>query len=119
MPQFRVMVVLHGSEPMRMTSLAAKVGSLPSTFSRTIDRMVDGGWVQRQQSPGSRREVLIELTPHGRQLVNHVTDRRRQRIRQILAEMTSDERAAVSDALAKFATAAHEDPAQSLLVLGI
>ena len=59
-------------------ALAARVGAVPSTFSRTIDRMADSGWVQRNKFPKAGREVLIDLTAHGQQLVSHGTERRRR-----------------------------------------
>ncbi|CAN5324816.1 MarR family transcriptional regulator [soil metagenome] len=119
LPQFRVMVILASSEPMRMGTLAARAHSNISTFSRSLDRMVAGGWVRRSGSPDSRREVLIELTPHGKQLVAHVTDRRREEIAKILSRLSVRDQKAVGAALSLFAAAAGEPPAEDLLVLGL
>lgn len=119
LPQFRVLVVLATSEPLRMGALADRLGVLPSTFSRSIDRMVMGGWVQRATSPDSRREVLIELTSAGRTLVDDVTGRRRRDIALILSRMTRDEQDAVRYAFEAFAEAAGEAAAEDLLILGI
>lgn len=119
LPQFRVMVVLAGSGPMRMGALAQRVGAVPSTFSRSIDRMETGGWVRREHSPDSRREILIHLTPHGDQLVAHVTDRRRSEITEILAQLKPEDRQAVGRAFALFAAAAGEPLPEDLIVLGL
>lgn len=119
LPQFRVLVVLSSAGPTRMSTLADRLGANPSTFSRSIDRMVAGGWVERGPSPESRREVLITLTPGGRDLVAEVTDRRRRGIAAILSTMTADQQTAVRDALQLFADAAGETPASDLLTLGI
>jgi len=117
--QFRVMVILSSSQPLRMGALAARAHSVPSTFSRSIDRMVTGGWVRRVQSPDSRREVLIELTPRGMQLVAQVTDRRRTEIARILDRMAPEDQARVGVAFALFAAAAGEPPFEDLLILGL
>jgi DNA-binding MarR family transcriptional regulator len=119
LPQFRVMVILATAGPLRMGVLAARANTLPSTFSRSIDRMVNGDWVQRSVSPDSRREVLIELTPRGHHLVAHVTERRRNEIAQILGRLAPDDRRAVGEAFAAFAHAAGEPPVEDLLTLGI
>ena len=119
LPQFRVMVILASSGPLRMGVLAARAHTVPSTFSRTIDRMVAGGWVQRRESPDSRREVLIELTTPGRYLVEQVTERRRNEITAIMRRLSPSDRAAVGAAFELFAKAAGEPPAEDLLMLGL
>ncbi len=119
LPQFRVLVVLSSAGPMRMGAIAERMGVIPSTFSRFIDRMVAGGWVERASSPDSRREVLLELTRPGRDLVDQVTTRRRAHISAVLASMSLDQQAAVWAAFQAFADAAGEPPASDLLTLGI
>ena len=119
LPQFRVMVILSSSGPMRMGALAARARTVPSTFSRSVDRMVTGGWVRRRESPDSRREVLIELTSSGQHLVDHVTERRLEEIAAILAKLSPAAQAEVGLAFALFAEAAGEPPAEDLLTLGI
>ena len=119
LPQFRVLVVLSSAGPTRMGVIAERMGVSPSTFSRFIDRMVAGGWVERASSPDSRREVLLELTRSGRDLVEEVTTRRRAHISGVLSSMTIDQQAAVGAAFQAFADAAGEPPASDLLTLGI
>lgn len=119
LPQFRVLVVLAGAGPLRMGVLAARVGAVPSTFSRTIDRMAENGWVQRKESPESRREVLIDLTEHGHDLVATVTDRRRRQMAAILSSLDATQQRAIIDALELFSTAAGEPAPEDLLTLGL
>ncbi|MCY7287910.1 MAG: MarR family transcriptional regulator [Cryobacterium sp.] len=119
LPQFRVLVVLSSSGPTRMGALAERMGVIPSTFSRFVDRMVAGGWVERTSSPDSRREVLLELSPRGRRIVDEVTERRRAGISAVLSAMTVEQQGAVQNAFQAFADAAGEPPAADLLTLGI
>jgi len=119
LPQFRVLVVLSSSGPTRMGALAERMGVIPSTFSRFVDRMVAGGWVERTSSPDSRREVLLELSTRGRRIVDEVTERRRAGISIVLSAMTVEQQGAVQHALQAFADAAGEPPAADLLTLGI
>lgn len=119
LPQFRVLVVLSSAGPLRMGALAARLGVNISTFSRTADRLVAGGWAARAENPLSRREILLELTDQGRTLVDAVTGHRRRLITQVLAEMNEPDRAALARSLGAFADAAGEPQTADLLILGI
>jgi DNA-binding MarR family transcriptional regulator len=119
LPQFRVLVILSSSGPLRMGALAARAHTVPSTFSRSVDRMVMGGWVVRRESPDSRREVLIELSRAGHRLVEDVTKRRFDEISAILARLSPPDRACVAAAFALFSEAAGEPQPEDLLTLGL
>jgi DNA-binding MarR family transcriptional regulator len=119
LPQFRVLVLVVSEGPMRIGTLAQRMGVVPSTFSRTLDRMVSGGWIIRTESPHSRREVLVTLTEAGQRLVEEVTERRRREIREILADLSPQQRAAVVRGLALFNQAAGETGVEDLLILGL
>lgn len=119
LPQFRVLVVLSSTGPLRIGALAQKMQANPSTFSRTIDRMVAGGWVDRATSGGSRREVLVHITEEGHTLVDDVTIRRRRELGSILGRLDEAQQNAIQDALITFAEAAGEPNNESLLVLGL
>ncbi len=118
-PQFRVLVVLSAEGQLRTSTLAARMGAVPSTFTRSLDRMEAGGWIARRENPDSRREVLVDLTESGRHLVEDVTTRRRQEIRGVVTKLTPAERAAVIRGLMLFASAAGEPPIDELLVPGL
>lgn len=119
LPQFRILVVLSADGPLRVTTLAQRMGAVPSTFSRTLDRLAEAGWIERSGNPESRREVLVDLSARGRDLVHEVTERRRQEIRTVLASLPVKDRQAVARALAIFNTAAGEPSTEELLILGL
>lgn len=119
LPQFRVLIVLATSGPLRTGILAERIGAQQSTFTRSLDRMVAGGWVARAASPDSRREILITLTSTGRALVDEVTERRRREIATILGRLSAADQAAVESALSLFSAAAGEVSAEELLILGV
>lgn len=119
LPQFRVLVVLSATGPIRMGALAERVHANQSTFSRSMDKIVTGGWAERCTSPDSRREVLISLTEAGRALVAEVTERRLAEISTILERLTPSEQESVRAGLELFSIAAGEDSVEELLVLGI
>jgi DNA-binding MarR family transcriptional regulator len=119
-PQFRVLVILStADEPARNGDLAAMLGVHPSTFTRTADRLVNGGWVVRAENPENRRETLIQLTSEGRRLVDQVTDDRRREISKILARLEPEDLHLVLEAMAVFTRAAGEPRVDELAALGV
>jgi len=79
LPQFLILVNLTSAGSHRTGTLAARRGALPSPLTRALDRMVQGGWVERVASPDSRREVLIRTPSNGRAILDeadHILPRR-------------------------------------------
>ncbi len=118
-PQLRVLVVLDGAGAMRMGDLAERTGVHASTLTRMVDRIEAGGWVRRDASPDSRREVIVALSDAGQSLVNDITRRRRRAISQVLRKLDPEDRAAVHRGMEIFANAAGEPRPSDLLVLGV
>jgi DNA-binding MarR family transcriptional regulator len=119
LPQFRVLVVLCAEGPLRSGVLADRLGIHQSTFTRTADRLVAQGWIRREVSPESRREIIVELTESGQDLVLSVMKTRRREIERILSKASPEERETIRAGFAAFATAAGEPEASLLLTLGV
>ncbi len=119
MPQYRVLVVLDGAGSLRMSDLAERVGVHPSTLSRTVEKLVTAGWLDRAASEDSRREVHVSLSDAGVRLVGTVTAERRAAIATVLAGMEPADRAAVRQGMELFARAAGEASPPDLLELGL
>jgi DNA-binding MarR family transcriptional regulator len=118
LPQFRVLVVLCAEGPLRSGALADRLGVHQSTFTRTADRLVAQGWIRREVSPESRREVLVDLTDAGRELVLGVMRSRRAAVEAILQAASPAQRDAIRTGFEAFAAAAGEPDASLLLTLG-
>jgi DNA-binding MarR family transcriptional regulator len=117
--QFRTLVVLRGHGQTRLNRLAERLGVGPSTALRAVDRLIAAGLVVRRENEVDRREVVIGLTPHGTDLVDTVTARRRAAIKDIVSAMPAQKSRALVDALDAFSQAADEpvavaDPATLL-----
>src|SRR3954465_8177257 len=80
LPQFRVLVVLCAEGPLRSGVLAERLGVHQPTSPRTADRVVAQGLIRREVSAESRREVMVDLTDGGRDLVLKVMKARRRDI---------------------------------------
>jgi DNA-binding MarR family transcriptional regulator len=117
-PQLRVLVMVYTRGPLNLAAVAAGLAVNPSNASRTCDRLLQAGLLDRRESPIDRRHITLTLTPGGRRLVEKVTRRRRKAIERVLRTMTAAERAALAASMAGFASAAGEpDDEASVLTL--
>ncbi|WP_432537673.1 MarR family winged helix-turn-helix transcriptional regulator [Kineococcus arenarius] len=119
LPQYRVLLLVSTRGAMRSGDLAAELGVHASTLTRTVDRLVGGGWVQRAGNPANRREVLVEPTDAGRRLVEQVTARRRREITTVLERLEPAARTSVAEGMVLFASAAEQPGAGELSRLGV
>jgi DNA-binding MarR family transcriptional regulator len=109
--QFRSLVVLDSHGIINLNRLADLLAVNRSTAMRMIDRLLVAKLVTRQGNPANRREVLLDLTDEGRQLVRQVTNTRRAEIARIVKAMPPGERHELVNALRTFADAAGEPEA--------
>jgi DNA-binding MarR family transcriptional regulator len=112
LPQYRVLIELAVRGPLRVAELASILGVERSTATRMCDRLVRKRLVQRRREVSDRRGVRISLRPAGRQLIQEVSERRREEIAAILLRMPTTDRGAALRALRAFAEAAGEVPEQ-------
>jgi DNA-binding MarR family transcriptional regulator len=105
-PQLRVLVLVHSRGPQNLSVVAAELGVHASNATRTCDRLVAAGLLERGEDPIDRRYIRLELTSKGSALVNSVLEHRRQAIAEVIARMPAGRRPALASALEAFAAAA-------------
>lgn len=104
MPQLRVLVLAAGG-PQNVTSVASDLGVHPSNATRTCDRLVRAGLLDRRHDQDDRRQVILTLTAAGKRLVEQVMSQRRARAERILARMSPRHRAMLAESLRAFTAA--------------
>jgi DNA-binding MarR family transcriptional regulator len=119
LPQYRVLVVLCAEGPLRSGVLAERLGIHQSTLTRTADRLVGQGLIRRDPSQESRREILVDLTDAGHDLVARVLGQRIRDLREILDGVPVKDRKKIREGFRAFAAAAGEPEAEHLLTLGV
>ena len=110
--QYRSLVVIASRGPQGVASLAEAVAVTPPTASRLVDRLVRKGLVRRRSDRNDRRQVRIALTASGRDLVDLVTERRRQEIAALLTSISPELQQPMAAGLQQLAEAAGEVPEQ-------
>jgi len=116
LPQYRALVVLASRGPQGVASLAESLAVTPPTATRMCDRLVRKGLVRRRTSNEDRRQVRLSVTAAGRQLVDQVTERRRQEIADLLATIPAADQVAMVTLFTRLAEAAGEVPEQDWAV---
>lgn len=98
---------LKRSGPMPAVRLAEEEGLQAQSLSRLIASLERAGCIERQRSQTDRREIVIALTPHGREaLAEDMRGRRRWLEQAVGHALTEAERAALlqaADAMLKLA----------------
>ena len=108
LPQLRVLVMVKDSGPLNMSSVAEGLGVNPPNASRTCDRLVREGLLDRRDDPSDRRNVALTLTPAGRRLVAAMLREREGVFAQVVAQMRPRERSQLANGLTAFSDAARD-----------
>jgi DNA-binding MarR family transcriptional regulator len=116
MPQLRALVLVATRSDVNASAVAAALDVHPSNATRLLDRLVQGGLLDRREAATDRRNVELSLTEEGAGLVDSVMEHRRQAFERILNRMRPDERRRLGTALQAFADAADEPPESAHLV---
>lgn len=117
LPQIRVLSLLAGYEAgMSGRELASVLGVGPSAVTPLVDRLVDHGYVRREEDRADRRITRLILTPDGLTVLQQMAAGRRELLAEILQCLNPDELAVVERAFelvhVGIQRAATEDPSR-------
>lgn len=99
-PQFRVLAFLSHNPDSSLSDVAEHIGITRATASPLIDRLVQRGLVDRREDPTERRHIQLKLTSEGHDRLEEIRNSTRQKLAELLDEMTSEELEQVSAGLA-------------------
>lgn len=118
LPQLRVLMLISSRGTLNLNALAQAMNIHPSNATRACDRLVAAGFLHRGESSIDRRNLVLELTRPGRELIDSVVQRRRAAITAVLARVPDSRRRTLLAAMRSFGQAAGEAPAGSAWKLG-
>ncbi len=118
LPQLRVLVIVASRSPLNLGDVADGLGLHPSNATRAVERLVTAGWLERRDDPADRRNLVLELTPAGKNLVEGVMDHRSTAIAAIVDQMEPVQRRRLGAGAAAFAEAGGEVPHSAVWSLG-
>ena len=114
MPQFSILMQLHHRGPCGMSGISEGYDITPAATSQLVDKLVQGGLIQRVEDPHDRRAKLLSLTDKGRQFVQQGIEERYRWVDELAGKLTEEERAQISDALTIMTEAAKELEAEPI-----
>jgi DNA-binding MarR family transcriptional regulator len=89
-PQGRILYVLWQQDNLPISELGSRTSLAKTSLTTMLDRMEERGYIQRNNAPNDRRQILITLTDEARSL-NSKYDKVTDQMNQIFYEGFSDE----------------------------
>jgi DNA-binding MarR family transcriptional regulator len=118
LPQLRILVMISSRGPLNLNAVARALGVHPSNATRACDRLVSAGLLDRRDSPTDRRNVSLDLTVAGRDLVSSMMADRREAITRVIQRIPPAQRRALQKVMGAFADAAGEDTVAGAWTMG-
>jgi DNA-binding MarR family transcriptional regulator len=91
-PQFNVLAILLREGPLSPGALADVEHVQPPTMTRTVNALVELGFVQKSEHPTDGRQVVVSLTAAGEAEVRETRRRRDAWLADQLEVLTDDDR---------------------------
>jgi DNA-binding MarR family transcriptional regulator len=85
-------VRLLAAGPLRMATIADRLGVVPRTVTNMVDGAEAAGLVVRRPDPGDRRSLLVELTPLGGTQLETVNAARREGAEAVFGGLRDSQR---------------------------
>jgi DNA-binding MarR family transcriptional regulator len=91
MPQIHILIMLIERGPMTVSELAALLSISAPSASSILDRMEENGLVKRERDEVDRRVVHVDVTTHGRGVVDGMMGLHRDFTSRLLQSMSDED----------------------------
>jgi DNA-binding MarR family transcriptional regulator len=99
MPQFGLLMQMHHKGPCGMSQVSERFEITPAAASQLVDKLVQNGFIQREEDPNDRRAKLLNLTDKGRELIQRGMQERYRWVDELGERLTPEERVKITEAL--------------------
>ncbi|MEI7532010.1 MAG: MarR family transcriptional regulator [Betaproteobacteria bacterium] len=89
--QMRILMMIGYGACNQVSMISKKLGSNAAGVVRTLDRLEEKQWIKRTRSEVDRREVLLELTPTGMELIKKIPGSLSELLNDSLMGFTNEE----------------------------
>jgi DNA-binding MarR family transcriptional regulator len=114
MPQFSVMMQLHHRGNCAVGDISERFDITNAAASQLVDKLVQSGFIKREEDPQDRRAKMLNLTDKGRDLIQRGIEERYRWVDDLAGKLTPEERAKVTEALNFMTRAAKELEAEPI-----
>ena len=101
LPQLHALGYVRSNPGASLSDLAGYLGIGLPTASTLVSRLVNTGYLHREEDPTERRRVLLSLTEHGQGRFDGALERARQELAAQLAELPERDLAKVTVVMAR------------------
>ena len=108
MPQFSVLMQLHYRGACGMSEISERFEVTAAAASQLVDKLVQSGFIKREEDPHDRRAKLLNLTDRGKELIQQGIEERYRWVDQLEERLTAEESVQISEALDIMTRAAQE-----------
>lgn len=109
-----VLYVLADNGPLRVSALAERLGTDPSTTSRQTGELVKRDLLRRLPDPDDGRASLLDVTPTGHDVVAAMRQRRHEHLARAVEEFSDADLAEFTGMLSRFADGLERARTESL-----
>ena len=102
-----------GYQPQTVAQIARDMGHARQSVQRVADVLAKEGLVVYQDNPANRRAPLLELTPHGAEMLRMISSLNEEWARHIMTKLNPEQLDAVADALEEIAHILEVDEKQT------
>jgi DNA-binding MarR family transcriptional regulator len=99
MPQFSILMQLHYRGACGMSEISERFEVTPAAASQLVDKLVQSGFIAREEDPSDRRAKTLNLTDKGRALIRQGIEERYRWVDQLAEKLTDGERVQIGEAL--------------------
>jgi len=99
MPQFSMMMQMYHRGACGMSEVSERFEITPAAASQLVDKLVQSGFLMRQEDPSDRRAKLLDLTQKGRELIEAGIEERYRWVNEMESKLTDEESSQISEAL--------------------
>ena len=99
MPQFSILMQLRHKNSCGMSEISERFDISPAAASQLAEKLVQGGYLERDEDPNDRRAKLLRLTDSGAKLVNEGIEERYKWMEELVSQFNAEERAKIVEAL--------------------
>lgn len=99
MPQISLMTQMYHRGACGMSGISERFEITPAAASQMVDKLVQSGYIVREEDPNDRRAKTLNLTDKGRQLIEQGNEERHRWVDDLEGKLNPEERAQIVEAL--------------------
>jgi len=108
MPQFSLMMQMYHRGACGMSGISERFEITPAAASQMVDKLVQSGFIVREEDPSDRRAKTLNLTSKGRELIEQGIEERYRWVDDLAEKLNPEESEQIGEALKLMMRAAQE-----------